>query len=59
MLCGYVWIVWTFFDEYLNTSRDEDWRPEFGIPYERNTAIILAIGINMPALPNLDGWGEG
>ena len=37
-------------DEYLNTSRTDDWRPVFGVPYERNTLVILAVGPHMHIL---------
>ena len=50
MLWIYVKVVWIFFDEYLNTSTDEDWRPSFGIPYHRNTWIVLTVGSNMHIL---------
>ena len=43
-------ITWEFFDEYLNTARTDDWRPVFGVPYERNTLVILAIGPHMHIL---------
>ena len=43
-------ITWEFFDEYLNTSLIDDWRPIFGVPYERNTLVILAIGPHMHIL---------